>query len=125
MSKNLNIAFLLDFYGDILTPKQYNVIDLYYNEDLSLAEISEHCGITRQGVRDSIKRGEAILTEMEQKLKLASRFTKFHSAVEQIYELAFSIHEINHKYMLSAEIEKNSQEIKRLAKEILDEDSEV
>ena len=57
--KNLEVAYLLDYYGGMLTEKQREVVDLYYNEDLSLAEISEHAGITRQGVRDSIKRGEA------------------------------------------------------------------
>ena len=57
--KDLNIALLFDFYGEMLTEKQKDVIDLYYNEDLSLAEIAEHEGISRQGVRDNIKRGEA------------------------------------------------------------------
>ena len=56
MAKNLEISFLLDFYGDMLTDKQRDVVELYYNEDLSLAEIAAHSGITRQGVRDSIKR---------------------------------------------------------------------
>ena len=58
MAKNLEISFLLDFYGDMLTDKQRDVVELYYNEDLSLAEIAAHSGITRQGVRDSIKRAE-------------------------------------------------------------------
>ena len=58
MEKDLSIAVLLDFYGDLLTEKQARAIDLYYNEDLSLAEIAEPLGISRQGVRDSIKRGE-------------------------------------------------------------------
>lgn len=54
--KNLDISVLLDFYGDMLTEKQREVIGFYYNEDLSLSEIGEFEGITRQGVRDSIKR---------------------------------------------------------------------
>ena len=61
MAKNLEISFLLDFYGDMLTDKQRDVVELYYNEDLSLAEIAAHSGITRQGVRDSIKRAEGQL----------------------------------------------------------------
>lgn len=56
MAKNLEITVLYDFYGDLLTEKQQEVIELYYNEDLSLAEIAALSGITRQGVRDSIKR---------------------------------------------------------------------
>ena len=66
MAKNLEICYLLDFYGDVLTPKQRDVMEQYYNDDFSLAEIAENFGITRQGVRDSIKRGEGILLELEQ-----------------------------------------------------------
>ena len=54
--KPLEMSLLFDFYGETLTEKQRELFDLYYNEDLSLAEIAEHAGITRQGVRDSIKR---------------------------------------------------------------------
>ena len=55
MAKNLEIALLFDFYGEMLTDKQRDVVELYYNDDLSLSEIAENEGITRQGVRDSIK----------------------------------------------------------------------
>ena len=65
MAKDLQISFLLDFYGDMLTEKQREMISLYYNDDLSLAEIAEDQGITRQGVRDAIKRAEQQLTDME------------------------------------------------------------
>ena len=65
MAKNLEISMLLDFYGEMLTDKQREVVSLYYNEDLSLAEIASIAQITRQGVRDSIKRGEATLIDME------------------------------------------------------------
>ena len=61
MAKDLRITFLLDFYGDMLTEKQREVVECYYNEDLSLAEIAEEKGITRQGVRDGIKRAEQLL----------------------------------------------------------------
>ena len=76
MAKNLEISFLLDFYGDMLTDKQRDVVELYYNEDLSLAEIAAHSGITRQGVRDSIKRAEGQLLEYEERLHLAARFRR-------------------------------------------------
>lgn len=56
MAKDLSISYLLDFYGQMLTDKQREVTEFYYNDDLSLAEIADHCHITRQGVRDSIKR---------------------------------------------------------------------
>ena len=65
MAKDLEISFLLDFYGDMLTEKQREVIEFYYNEDLSLSEIADNEGITRQGVRDSIKRAEAQLLSEE------------------------------------------------------------
>ena len=59
MAKNLEIAVLLDLYGDMLTEKQRDFLGYYYNDDLSLSEIAENEGITRQGVRDAIKRAEA------------------------------------------------------------------
>ena len=68
--KDYEIAMLLDFYGELLTEKQKLIFEMYHLNDLSLAEISEHLGITRQGVRDSIKRAEATLLEMEDKLGL-------------------------------------------------------
>lgn len=74
MAKDLSIAMLYDFYGDLLTPKQAQAIDLYYNEDLSLAEIAEPLEISRQGVRDAIKRGEKTLFAMEERLGLVNRF---------------------------------------------------
>ena len=61
MDKNVEISLLLSFYGNILTDKQQEAVSLYYNEDLSLAEIASNVGITRQGVRDAIKRAECQL----------------------------------------------------------------
>lgn len=84
MSKNLDIIMLFDFYRNILTEKQIEVVDLYYNEDLSLAEISEHLSITRQGVRDNIKRAENILIDMEDKLHLVEKHNRVMSAVSGI-----------------------------------------
>ncbi len=70
MSKNLEISVLCDIYGALLPEKQRDAIDLYYNEDLSLAEIAEQVGISRQGVRDQIKHGENQLLELEKALNL-------------------------------------------------------
>lgn len=69
----VQIADLLDLYGNMLTEKQRNAMELYYQDDLSLAEISELSGITRQGVRDALKRSEEILFETEERLGLAAR----------------------------------------------------
>ena len=60
--KAFHMTMLFDFYGMLLTDRQKEFFDLYYNEDLSLAEIAENAGITRQGVRDVLVRAEAILT---------------------------------------------------------------
>ena len=73
-SKPLEMSLLFDFYGETLTEKQRELFDLYYNEDLSLSEIAEHAGITRQGVRDAVKRAEHALQEMEDRLGLVSRY---------------------------------------------------
>jgi predicted DNA-binding protein YlxM (UPF0122 family) len=86
--KDYKISYLLDFYGNILTDKQRDAIDLYYNEDLSLAEIADHVGITRQGVRDAIKRGEDTLLEMESKLGFAEKFDDYRKAFEEISKCA-------------------------------------
>ena len=64
MAKNLEISYLLDFYGDVLTDKQRDVMEQYYNDDFSLSEIAENFGISRQGVRDAIKRGETTMLEL-------------------------------------------------------------
>ena len=74
--KNLNISLLLDFYGDILSDRQNEMLSMYYNDDCSLSEIAESFSISRQGVRSVLKKGETILTDMENKLHLASRFIK-------------------------------------------------
>ena len=72
--KDMKYSLLLDFYGDILSERKREIIELYYNEDLSLAEVSEITGISRQGVRDSVKKTESELMQLEEKLGLAKRF---------------------------------------------------
>lgn len=68
MAANLYVSELLDRYGILLPEKQYRILDGYYNNDLSLSEIAENEGITRQGVSDFVKRGEAQLSEFEKGL---------------------------------------------------------
>ena len=74
MAKDLTMSLLLDFYGDILPERQREAMDLFYNGDLSLSEIAETTGLTRQGVRDRIVKGEKTVSELEDKLGLAGRF---------------------------------------------------
>lgn len=80
--KNLNIGYLLDFYGDVLTERRRDALDFYYNDDMSLSEIAEEMGISRQGVRDLIKKAEEELLFYEEKLGLAKKFAdaKAHAA---------------------------------------------
>ncbi len=68
MPKNLEYGLLLDVYGGLLTEKQLEMMQLYYDEDLSLSEIGEQYGISRQGVHDSLKRSEQALDEFEERL---------------------------------------------------------
>ena len=82
--KNLAYSVLLDFYGPVLTDKQRVILTEYYDEDLSLAEIAENLGITRQGVRDAIKHGEAALDELEQKLGNARRHTRMQADLDRL-----------------------------------------
>ena len=84
MSKDLNMTLLLDFYGDTLSEKQREAMELFYNGDYSLSEIAEETGITRQGVRDRIVKGEEIITSLEEKLGLAARFGDVSSMVDFI-----------------------------------------
>ena len=81
--KNLNVAFLLDFYGEVLSDRKREVLDAYYNDDLSLAEIAQDLGISRQGVRELSKKAEAELNFYEEKLGLAKKFrrTAEHAAL--------------------------------------------
>lgn len=82
--KNMNISFLLDFYGDVLDEKPRMLLDLYYNEDLSLAEIAESEGMTRQGVRHVVKKAEQQLLFLENKLGLANHFVKIRNVSDGI-----------------------------------------
>ncbi len=85
MSKDVNFVYLFDFYKDMLTDKQAAAIDLYYNEDLSLAEISDQLGITRQGVRDNIKRAEQTMLNLEEKIGAANRHrVNFEDLIETV-----------------------------------------
>ena len=68
MEKNVEISLLLSFYKNMLTERQADTVELYYNEDLSLSEVGAELGISRQGVRDNLKRAEAILYDVESKL---------------------------------------------------------
>ena len=120
-AKNLDVILLMDFYGDLLTKKQYAFLDHYYNDDLSLSEIAGNEGITRQGVRDAIKRAEAQLHEMEEKLGLVARFESVRSGLEEIIACADEIGEYNREHTLSREINDCTAKIKAVAQMLMKE----
>ena len=84
MEKKVEISMLWQIYGNLLTEKQYKVIDYYYNQDLSLSEIAENHNITRQAVRDIIKKGEKKLFEYEKKLEFMKRMSKQENVIENV-----------------------------------------
>ena len=87
MAKDFEMGYLLDFYGEVLTPKQREMLRQYYNDDLSLREIGENFGITRQGARDAIKHGETTLKELEAKVGFAARYRRVQETLEQLEQL--------------------------------------
>ena len=111
-SQAYRMALLYDFYGDVLTPRQKEFYDLYYNEDLSLAEIAENNGITRQVVWDVIVRAEAILTDLEDKTGLIKRF---HAMQKQLQEVETAAQEI-----LKRSIRYDDPELEAQARKILE-----
>ena len=84
MAKDLSAGVLLDFYGELLTEKQRRALELYYNEDLSLAEIADEMQVSRQGVRAFIKNGEEHLYKFEEKLGMFGRFSDISKLTEKI-----------------------------------------
>ena len=88
MEKNVKVSILCEIYGKLLTEKQYNFLDDYYNKDFSLSEIAENNGITRQAVRDNIVKGENKLFEYEEKLGIMKRtLTQEQQIVKILSEL--------------------------------------
>jgi hypothetical protein len=87
VKKNLEMSYLLDFYGEVLTDKQREMLRQYYNDDFSLSEIGENFGITRQGARDAIKHGESTLLELEQKVGFAARYRKVQQTLEELEQM--------------------------------------
>lgn len=115
VTKNLEISYLLDFYGDVLTDKQREVMEQYYNDDLSLAEIADNFGITRQGVRDAIKRGEGTVLELEEKVGFARRYRVVQEGVEALEQLTRDINFYNNNsYAMSEDIRRAADEMLRI-----------
>ena len=84
MEKNVQISILLEIYGTLLTKTQYEFLDDYYNSDLSLSEIAENRGLTRQAARDNIKKGENKLFEYEEKLGMMQKTMNQEKKISEI-----------------------------------------
>ena len=111
-NQTFRMTMLFDFYGELLTDRQKEFYDLYYNEDLSLSEIAENYGISRQGVRDVIVRAENYMTEIEDKTGLIKRFMQLQPAAEQIKQLNFRRYEDRQLEELAGVIEAEAAALK-------------
>ena len=118
VDKKVKIGLLFSFYRNMLTDRQIECIDLYYNEDLSLAEISEHLGITRQGVRDNIKRAEQTMYDTEERLGLAARFLGISEKLEKIDDIIREIEQSPNIRTLSDDIKHKINKILMIISEI-------
>ena len=113
MAKDLGLALLIDTYGACLTEKQRSVLEMYYFEDMSLGEIAELEGISRQGVRDSIKRGESTLKELEDQLQFAGKFEQLNAYTRMIRTQAKDI-------LAYVDSRGYTEQIRRAANEIVE-----
>ena len=107
--KNLNIGYLLDFYGDVLTERRRDALDFYYNNDMSLAEVAEELEISRQGARDLIKKAEEELYFLEEKLELAGRMSALRKHADTMVSIA-------ENEEISESLKKEIEEISKIIK---------
>lgn len=124
MEKLVEVGILFDFYGKLLSKKQFLAIELYYIHDLSLAEIGNELGITRQGVYDILKRAEEKLYKYEKKLGLVEKFFSSHNDIKKIIDISINIMELAQKNNLG-EIYDKSLKINKISKKILNDSREV
>ena len=103
---SVQVCMLLDFYGQLLTSRTREILELRFQEDMSLAEIAEDLGITRQAAHDAIHRGTASLTEYEEKLKLVERFTQQKKTIASAFSALEEHNEEKAKELLSTLVEE-------------------
>lgn len=125
MSKDLYYSTLLDVYGKTLNKRQFDVMATYYNEDLSLSEIADNMLISKQGVRDIIKRAEAHLMQLEMQLlfieKARSREKLLIDIVKNIEEISLSVQEMEQQIVNHSNIKEQIDRTRELVLKILDE----
>lgn len=119
MEKDLGVSLLLDFYGDLLTQKQRELTEMYYNDDMSLGEIAELVGITRQGVHDSVKRAEQIMNEAEAKVGFCAKYAQSQKGLNEIVRIAKAVSAQNKGYTFSKVTDEGTKEIIEIAGRLL------
>ncbi len=87
LEKVVRMGLLLEFYGPLLTEKQRQMAELYYDQDLSLGEIADESAVSRQAVHDSLQRTEKLLEKYERKLGLAAKYLAYQQELEQCLAL--------------------------------------
>ncbi len=125
MSKDLYYSTLLDVYGKTLNKRQFDVMTAYYNEDLSLSEIAANMQISKQGVRDIIKRAETHLMQLEMQLlfieKARSREKLLIDIAKNIEEISLSVQEMEQQSVNHSNIKERLNRTRELVLKILDE----
>ncbi len=124
VEKLVEIGTLFDFYGKLLSDKQYEVVELYYIHDFSLGEIGDELNVTRQGIFDLLRRAEQKLYLYEEKLGLVSKFFSSHSNIRKIIDITEDIINIA-KENDNDEIQRKALIINKISKKILDNSLEV
>lgn len=112
-----HMSLLFDFYGEMLTDRQKEFYDLYYNEDLSLAEIGENYSMSRQGVRDAIVRAENYLNELEEKTGIVARFESQMKELSQLETLAAEARKVNSDAMVEDYLRRIQELIAQMKQE--------
>lgn len=124
IEKLVEVGFLFDFYGKLLSERQYKVVELFYLQDLSLSEIGIELDITRQGAYDNLKRAEDNLYRYEDTLGLVEKFRDNHKNIKKILDAAKEIEEIAVDKK-DTQIIDRIQIIKSVSSEILENSWEV
>lgn len=112
------MAMLYDFYGDLLTDRQKEFYDLYYNDDLSLSEIAENYDITRQGVRDIIVRAERALEDVEEKTGLIRRYHSTKASLSTLSGLCSELETLNRTKLGDTDVDRICSQISEIIEEL-------
>jgi len=117
MEKKVGEQYLFDFYGELLTTKQKQILEYYYDDDYSLAEIAEVMAVTRQGIFDVIKRSKAMMEAYEEKLGLIARFLKSQILLEEIEKVLLDCADREKDERLKSELMLVVEKLKNVSEE--------